>query len=121
MDNKMTDDEIKKALECCCKITNCEENCDRINDCILLHLHEVIDLINRNDTKIVELTEENNRQQAEIERLEKILDTRCDKCPAAITAITEFAAKVKDIFSPEDEVRQDIDSIAQEMARWYRK
>lgn len=32
-------------------------------------LHQALDLINRKDSKIAELTEENNRQQAEIERL----------------------------------------------------
>ena len=55
MENKFTDNEIMKALEYCCKITNCEEKCDRKNDCILLHMHEIIDLISRKNEEIENL------------------------------------------------------------------
>jgi hypothetical protein len=35
------------------------------------------------------------RQQAEIERLERILDKSCDVCPSVTTAIKKFAEKFK--------------------------
>ena len=61
MPNKLTDAEIKKALECWSKVA-CEENCEKCsigaNNCLQLNLEEIsLDLI--------------NRQQAEIERLNK--------------------------------------------------
>ena len=43
-------------------LTNCEEKCDRKNDCILLHMHEIIDLISRKNEEIENLIQE--RQDA---------------------------------------------------------
>ena len=38
-----------------------------------------------------------NRKDAEIERLEGILNRRCDVCPAVITAVKEFAERLKSL------------------------
>ena len=59
MDNKMTDDEIKKALECCvegkCQLCSLYDNDTIADNCPTGLLKLCLDLI--------------NRQQAEIERL----------------------------------------------------
>lgn len=55
----MTDTEIIKALECCSKIKYCEEKCLCHSECILTHIPEVLDLI--------------NRQKAEIERYKGVI------------------------------------------------
>lgn len=59
-------------------------------------------LINRQKAKIESLTSQCsakdviiNSQEAEIERLNGILDKRCDVCPAVNTAIKEFWDKLK--------------------------
>ena len=135
MDNKMTDKEIKKALECCSEVDNCEE-CPLCESCNRKVFNYALALINRKDIKIAELAEEINRQQAELERLKIELQAMRNAANSykienerllqklqqpQSEAVKEFAEKVKDIFSPEDEVRQEIDNIAQEMARLYRK
>ena len=84
----MTDNEIKKALECCSEPAGkcCCEVCP---------LHHREDSCTTALIKMaVELT---NRQQAEIERLQKNLDDKCDKCIARdrAEAIKEFAERVK--------------------------
>ena len=62
MDNKMTDKEIKKALECCKDGGNrCDECPYGIDDCLTdndesILLKDALDLINRKDIKIAELT-----------------------------------------------------------------
>ena len=71
--DKLTDAEIVKALEHCLR-GSC--GCDRCpaanndNNTCRLERKDIFDLI--------------NRQKAEIERLEKILNKRCDVCPARI-------------------------------------
>ena len=115
----MTDKEIMKALECCsnaepCEICPCQKQCDETD------LAEIaLDLI--------------NRQQAEIERLEKIrkadnnLITSLNKCyeTAKAEAIKEFAEKLKEKcyedFQETDEMLSpyvtddDIDNLLKEM------
>ena len=44
---------------------------------------------------VLELANRYEKAQAEIERLEHILDKRCDMCPAVMTAIKEFAEQVE--------------------------
>ena len=62
MDNKMTDKEIKKALGCCKDGGNrCDECPYGIDDCLTdndesILLKDALDLINRKDIKIAELT-----------------------------------------------------------------
>ena len=98
MDNKMTDDEIKQALECCHNNDNktcrrCYFRQDRY--CREILAEHALDLI--------------NRQQAEIERLEKeneVMKTNynsmCMSMPniakaERTEAIKEFAERVKDM------------------------
>lgn len=57
-------------------------------------------------------TVENMRLGHEVERLEGILDKRCDVCPAVITAIKEFALKVKKAFPS---IAHWIDNLLKEM------
>lgn len=84
----MSDNEIKKALECCtdfkCENCPCEDNSEFT--CTEILMEDALDLI--------------NRQQAEIERLQKLLDDKCDKCIARdrAEAIKEFADKLKSQF-----------------------
>ena len=124
---KLMDEEIIKALECCGKEYSCERCIlntwlNKKRDCVGTILGGALDLINRQQAELERLNIElqamrnaANSYKIENERLEKILDTRCDKCPAATTAIAELAEKVKDLFYPEDEVREEINNLAQEM------
>ena len=136
MDNKMTDKEIKKALECCKDGGNrCDECPYGIDDCLTdndesILLKDALDLINRKDIKIAELTEEINRQQVEIENLNIELQAMRNAAnqyqienerllqklqQPQSEAVKEFAERVKDLFSPEDEVREEINNLVQEM------
>ena len=95
MPDKLTDKEIKKALECWSKVA-CEENCEKCsigeNNCLQLNLEEIsLDLINRlqkadeknkdsirllqlaidqKRRKIVRLEEDNQELQEEVKNLE---------------------------------------------------
>ena len=80
----MTDNEIIKALEICADY----ENCVSI-DIVLTYRGIPLQYLFENALDLI------NRQRAEIERLEKILDKRCDVCPAVSTAIKKFAEKLK--------------------------
>ena len=76
----MTDEQIVKALEYCVV---------RNRECLSCPYSEKTYCV---DTDALNLIK---RQKAEIERLQKILDKRCDVCPAATTAIKEFWVKLK--------------------------
>ena len=62
-----------------------------------------------------------NRLKAENDRLQGILDKRCDTCPAVITAIKSFAEKLKEkatsTFYEEHKYvdTEDIDNLVKEM------
>ena len=100
----MTDKEIIKALEGCWLEGNCEYcPMKKDNKCKAILRQIALDLINRKDSKIAELTEENNHQQAEIERLSKkneelaeiLSDTiRIRYAEAKAEAIKEFAERL---------------------------
>ena len=80
-----------------------------------IHLAEYVDSDYRDGIKVdyIKYTLDLiNRQKAEIERLEKILDKRCDVCPAVTTAIKEFADKLKEYFPS---IADAIDYTAQEV------
>lgn len=112
---KLTDEQVKYALECCTQgVYDCKKECPlRDNGCSLKLkcrfglCKDALDLI--------------NRQKAEIERLEKILNKRCDVCPAVITKITEFAERLKEMatstfFEERKYVdTEDIDNLVKEM------
>ena len=137
----MTDKEIIKALEGCWLEGNCEYcPMKKDNKCKAILRQIALDLINRKDSKIAELTEENNHQQAEIEKLQMMIDSDnevCTEChceymdkvhQARIEAIKEFArrlkAKAKDEFmydykmltmATEFVVVKEIDNLVKEM------
>lgn len=107
MDN-LTDNEIIKALDICARMESCSDcpfgALGGVNKCIHTLLFNTLDLINRKDSKIAELAEENNRQKEEIESLTLIInDIEYDHHllvqEASIIkteAIKEFASAYKD-------------------------
>ena len=112
----MTDKQIIKALECCLDISpsTCK-NCSLFNVtnstmvCSKIATKFALDLI--------------NRQKAENERLQKLLDNKCDRCIAneRAEAVREFAERLKDVsehFWEEKEnfvSEDDIDNLVKEM------
>ena len=80
-----TDEEIIKALECCAK-RMCNYDCPLFEDKdACLHIDQLsLDLI--------------KRQQAELDRLKKQLDDKCDKCIVRdrAEAIKEFSDRLKE-------------------------
>ncbi len=128
IDNGMTEEEIIKALKCHKAVgTNtCDECPYQGKMCSIILISDALDLI--------------NRQKAEIEKYEHIKTTinefwdillklkmakrkekpTLEELAEAIEeiefeAIKEFAEKVKDLFSPEDEVIGEIENIKKEM------
>ena len=100
----MEDKDIIKALECCRDNGTSNTYCDDCaysvyEDCGARQAKDALDLI--------------NRQQAEIERLRKILDKRCDTCTAVITELKKFAErlKAKEHFIPGNDEHIDIDAV----------
>ncbi|MGN0114846.1 MAG: hypothetical protein ACI396_05925 [Acutalibacteraceae bacterium] len=98
----MTDNEIIKALECCvlgdCDLCNCK--CGSTGDCRDALNKKTLDLI--------------NRQQAEIERLKKLLaeaDTSYNKCAKRFykEGVKEFAEKLKFVWFDNRYDSPDID------------
>ena len=92
----MKDSEIIKALECCACMDNnycvhCPLYTDTSNKCSLVLMKNALDLI--------------NRQKAEIERLERILTTRCEHCPRDnTTLVKEVAERLIDLIYEADDV-----------------
>lgn len=124
----MTDNEIIKALKCCGNIVDstCKECVyhETYNaSCVVRLMRDALDLINRQKAEIENLNivlqamrNAANSYKAENERYKgfiKLLEA--DVKTAKSEAIKEFAEKVKDLFYPEDEVREEINNLAQEM------
>lgn len=87
----MTDNDIIKALECCLNL-DCKKSPMEICDpCPYFHEGNCTYLLKENALNLI------NRQKAEIERLEKQLDSKCDRCIARdrAEAIKEFAWRLK--------------------------
>lgn len=113
----MTDNEIIKALECCCA-----SGVDTCSDCPLHHQFGCIDKVKKNILDLI------NRQKAEIERLNirnkalahiiKNYDWKFAK--AKTEAIKEFAERLKQIKTNLETLRMpllnmDIDNLVKEM------
>lgn len=104
----MSDNDIKKALECCSSSTGAEackgcpfnekDICDKEDDAPQKY---ALDLINRlqaeNENLKHNLKCVKDHKEGLIERLQKILDDKCDKCIARdrAEAIKEFAERVE--------------------------
>ena len=92
----MTDNEIIKALECCCAKENCEvvscERCplEKHYECTDIMFHETVDFINRQKAEILEL-------QKRIINWRADMDYRPDEIKSE--AIKEFAEKLKNCFA----------------------
>lgn len=121
----MTDNEIIKALECCIAVvTECNEDCPYYNydDCERKIWTDCLDLINRTKIEskryrgkcalqkkeLTRLYDEINHQKAEIERLQKLLDDKCDKCISRnrSEAVEKFISKHREMmmaFCDEDD------------------
>lgn len=70
----MTDNEIIKALECCCDVTrySCIERCDlydSVVDCSVLLKNEALSLINRQKAEIDELQHKNSELEIELKAM----------------------------------------------------
>ena len=109
-DNKLTDNEIKKALECCSNAEPCE-NCPYQKQCDETDLAEIaLDLINRQQAEIERLQKENN-QFSDIGKMYSEIKSE---------AIKEFAEKLKEQAYLTDHkvyavLRDDIDNLVKEM------
>lgn len=109
-----TDNDIKKGLECC-KEADTPKDCKECpfakykDTCEKEMAESALDLINRYEAKIAELTEENNRQQAEIERLTEFLDDKCDRCieKERTEAVNEFANELCRVFAGHSDYHGD--------------
>ena len=126
----MTDAEIKKALECCPQ-DNPNHNCARCayktieGYCFDYLMKDVLDLINRQQEMIDALIAGQETLQkalaeknAEVERLQKLLDDKCDRCiaKAKAEAIKEFAEAVKMANTSKlTWFNEDIDTLVAEM------
>lgn len=111
----MTDNDIIKVLECCLNL-DCKKSPMEICDpCPYFHEGNCTYLLKENALNLI------NRQKAEIERLEKQLDSKCDRCIARdrAEAIKEFAEKLKDSFGYGwllgSAVKTHIDNLVKEM------
>ena len=115
--SKMTDKQIIKALGFCKDNGILAENCEKCAYykygalCMDTMFENVLDLINRQQAEIEKLNVElvgmrgacnsykmhYDNAKAEIERLQKLLDGKCDRCIAKdrADAIKEFAERLK--------------------------
>lgn len=98
MDKTLTDNEIKKALECC-KEDDCDNCPNNFGNCYANLAGYALDLI--------------NRLQAENERLTHITRNLIGEIKAE--AYTEFAERLKEWFRKESEVYKLIDNRLKEM------
>ena len=112
-EHKFTDEEVIKALRC---LSGEEIFC---KDCYFSSLADHGFACKKNVSKaVLDLI---NRQKAEIERLTKLLDDKCDRCIARdkAEAIKEFADRLKTYYRNLDKtagglVEYHIDQIAKE-------
>lgn len=131
MPNKLTDSEIKKALECCLETSgvNCGK-CPYCDNCVTdentsLMMTDALDLINRLKEKIekllyrnARLDVENNELQleikscnAEIERLKNTLDDILDR-QAILVERSEKYAKAEAYKEAFEKVKEELKNIA---------
>ena len=99
MPNKLTDNEIKKALECC--LANTNDDCSVCHfsgsnqSCIDVLIQYALDLINRQDEEINRLQAENERLKEEIKK-EQLYNLRMTAYSIKAEAYKEFAERLKE-------------------------
>ena len=99
INNNMTDNEIIKALECCCNAIKCDEYCPLKHKSSIIDCNkEFLDLINRQKAEIERLEAENKKQKVIMEEMTDLMfplpfETDYDKAikTAKAEAIKEFA------------------------------
>lgn len=120
IDNEMTDEDIIKALEYCCKqgITSECEGCNYKKGCRTELINDAFDLINRQNAEVERLKKENeilseNADTAFQDGLNEAQDLYANQIKYEIEseAIKNFAELVKDLFAPEDDVRTEINNL----------
>ena len=113
-ERKFTDEEVIKALECCSKdnVKDCDacpyEDMETKTYCVNELIKDALDIINRQKSEIDilvrkhdSLLDELAEKQAEIERLQEIVNPKCERCvsktiaSAKSEAIKEFDKKFK--------------------------
>jgi hypothetical protein len=134
MDNKMTDNEIKKALECCvegkCQLCPLYDNDTIADNCPTGLLKLCLDLINRKQAESERLRAENKNQKLAIEEIEDIINPlpfETDFEKAIRTAKSETIKELIDMIQDKSFMDQlsmdgekivymkDIDNLRQEM------
>lgn len=97
-DKKYTDEEIKKALECCRTLDAeaCEE-CPAESDCLHIDLNELaLDLINRQQAEIERLQKAGEEAVSCFNRMNSLYTIKCMELKVAeAQAIKEFAESIK--------------------------
>ena len=109
----MTDNEIIKALECCCNAIKCDKNCplkykSSITDCN----KEFLGLIKRQQAEIEQLQEEIRKDREAVYCLLKKVEAK---------AVKEFAERLKALFPSDNEpyqyweIHEGADNLVKEM------
>ena len=118
----MTDNEIIKALECCSKITFSCDGCPlkhlKYSECYELVIRSTLDLINRQQAEIEQITEKFNCQQTVYADLSKIIKEQAKEIKTAkAEAVKEVIARAKEYFNPDIsfEFRKWLDSLEKEL------
>jgi 7-keto-8-aminopelargonate synthetase-like enzyme len=102
MTDKLTDEQIIKALECCNSTERgrCLNKCPYYNysaSCTQSMINDALDLINRKDKRIAELQAENDRLQKAIKVQDIMIEQQDYKLKTAKSeAIKEFAERLKE-------------------------
>ncbi len=101
LDKKLTDGEIKEALECCYSIGKGCEDCplcdiEECNDTLMAEY--IKDLINRYESKIDDLTTQMNFLLRECERLDKrVQAARQDEHQKIVDKLTTILLKAMEV------------------------
>ena len=98
-ENKLTDKEIIKVLECCINSDGCHA-CPRTKYCDgFEHMQNALDLINRQQAEIERLTSKLDKRETELDRLTIYFDEEVEKKleTAKVEAVKEFITKHREI------------------------
>ena len=98
-DKKLTDNEIKKALECC--VNNTNENCNKCVcsgsnvSCVDVLLTNALDLINRLQAENERLKKSNRNWRRKVQRLRKKVEVEIDKLNAEKNDVMYYKDQIK--------------------------
>lgn len=112
--NKFTDSEIKKALECCSEYSDCPHVCPLremayIGDCIQVKAKAALELINRQEAEneslkaeVEWLSKENDRLSQVVLYNDGVTEMKVEEAKAE--AYNKFADRLKEIMCQENEL-----------------